>query len=78
MWQMVNDWKGVTASIWHSFFFSLQSKLTFDYLFFFKILQQVPMIIEAGKSVVVCWVPGHMGLTSKESTDAAAKKAVLQ
>jgi hypothetical protein len=79
MWRMVHDWKGVTAPTWHCFFFfSLQLKLMFDHLFFFKILHQVPAIIKAGKSVVVWWVPGYTGSTSKESTDAAAKKAVLQ
>jgi hypothetical protein len=35
-------------------------------------------MIKAGKSVVVCWVPGHTGLPSKESTDAAEHKAALQ
>jgi hypothetical protein len=76
MWRMVHDWKGMTARTWHSFFlFSLQLKRMFDHLFFLKILHQVPAIIKARKSVVVCWVPG---LASKESTDAVAKKAVLQ
>jgi hypothetical protein len=45
---------------------------------FLKILHQVPAIIKLGKSVVVCWVPGRTGLPSKESTDAAAKKAALE
>lgn len=51
------------------------SGYTVDHPIIIEILTQVSHLNKAGKSVVFCWVPSHVGLPGNKATDTAAKSA---
>jgi hypothetical protein len=42
-----------------------------------KIQSQVATLCRSGVHIVLCWVPGHVGLPDNEDADNAAKDAVM-
>lgn len=49
-----------------------------DHPFIIRILEKLEHLKNRDLNVVFCWIPGHVGLSSNEKADSAAKKALSE